>query len=548
MQALFSKRNVVFFFGSIFLVYFFGMFIDVMDIDSAQYASLAREMLDSKSFLQIKLRLVDYLDKPPLTFWLASLSFYFFGYSNFAYKLPSVLFSILAIYSTYRFAKIYYSKDTSILASLILATTQAFFLINNDCRTDTNLIGCIAFTSWHLAGYLKNRNAVNFIFAFVGIGFAMLSKGPLGLMVPVLGFGIDLLLKKDFKNIFQWQWLLGLLIIAIILSPMCYGLYTQFGINGLKFYFWDQSFGRITGSNSTWKNNPDPIFLLHSFAWSFLPWPLFFFAALYHKLKSLGQQKFKVLENQEFITVSSIVLSYFILSRSQYQLPHYIYGIFPFAAVLTAAYITNVVESSQKISKVFFTLQTMVSSILIIIVGLLAFISFEATLFYYLFFVGVVLVLVFLVFAHQLSTMQKLIVMSSISIIAVNFLLNSHVYPSILKYQPSRAIASFLQSKNVDNDHFIIFQDHYSHSLDFYFKAITKEVNDVSYFESLNKGEKYFIYTNAEGLITLSENKVNFIEEKTFDSYAVTKLSLPFLNPNSREKVLSKKYLISIVK
>ncbi|MFN0050417.1 MAG: ArnT family glycosyltransferase [Cytophagales bacterium] len=546
MTNLFSKLNITIVFVAIGVVYFIGMFVDVMDIDAAQYASLAREMLDSSGFLQVKLRNVDYLDKPPLSFWLASLSFWAFGYSNLAYKLPSVLFSILAIYSTFRFAKIYYSKEIAILSAVILATTQAFFLINNDCRTDTVLIGCIAFASWHLAGYLKCKNWPNFIFAFVGISFAMLSKGPLGLMVPVLGFGFDLLLKKDFKNIFQWQWLVGLVVIAIFLAPMCLGLYQQYGIKGLQFYFWDQSFGRITGSNSTWKNDPDPFFLLHSFAWSFLPWPLLFFTAVFFKLKTLWIQKFKVIDNQEFITISAIVFSYLILSRSQYQLPHYIYSIFPFSSILTAAFVFKLVELGQKWVRSFYLLQMIVCIILLAVVAVLSFWPFQFNALQVCIFASMGILFIYLIFQKEINQLHKIILLSTFTAIGVNLLMNSHVYPSLLKYQPSHEIADYLRSKNVDERHFFIFNDFYSHSLDFYTQSVNQEVVDLAFFETLKEGEVYYCYTNSKGLEILTTNQIKYTLVGTYLEYPVTRVSLPFLNPSTRAERLVEKYLISL--
>ena len=80
-------------------VYLLGMLIDVMQVDAAQYAGMSMEMIQNKSFLQVFNRGNDYLDKPPLLFWLSSLSIGAFGINNFAFKLPSVLSSLLAIYS-----------------------------------------------------------------------------------------------------------------------------------------------------------------------------------------------------------------------------------------------------------------------------------------------------------------------------------------------------------------------------------------------------------------------------------------------------------------
>jgi 4-amino-4-deoxy-L-arabinose transferase-like glycosyltransferase len=47
-----------------------GLFLDVMDVDAAQYASIALEMTQNGSWLQVMHRGTDYLDKPPLLFWL----------------------------------------------------------------------------------------------------------------------------------------------------------------------------------------------------------------------------------------------------------------------------------------------------------------------------------------------------------------------------------------------------------------------------------------------------------------------------------------------
>ncbi len=130
------------------LVYLLGMQIDLMDVDAAQYASISREMLANKSFLQVYDLGRDYLDKPPMLFWLSALSMKIFGINHFAYRLPSFIFALLAIYSTYRLALLYYKKEVALLAALILASCQAMFLILHDVRTDTMLMGWVICGIW----------------------------------------------------------------------------------------------------------------------------------------------------------------------------------------------------------------------------------------------------------------------------------------------------------------------------------------------------------------------------------------------------------------
>src|SRR3954463_16252122 len=99
--------------AAILAVYITGMLVDVMTVDAAQYAEMSLEMLRTKSFLKVFCLGQNYLDKPPLLFWLDSVSYFIFGVGNFAYKLPSLLSALLGIYSTYRFALLYYSRETA---------------------------------------------------------------------------------------------------------------------------------------------------------------------------------------------------------------------------------------------------------------------------------------------------------------------------------------------------------------------------------------------------------------------------------------------------
>ena len=214
-----------------------------MQVDAAQYAVMSWEMLTTHSFLKLHCLGSDYLDKPPLIFWLSSLSFSVLGFNNFAYKLPSLLFALLAVFSTYRFAKMYYDEKTSRMAAVILATCQAVFLITNDVRTDTLLMGAVIFSIWQWAEFFETKKTVNILLGSMGVALALLAKGPIGLVATCVALLPHLALKGRLKNLFDWRLILATVIVALFLTPMCIGLYQQFGLKGLRFYFWSQSFG-----------------------------------------------------------------------------------------------------------------------------------------------------------------------------------------------------------------------------------------------------------------------------------------------------------------
>ncbi|MBU1820957.1 MAG: glycosyltransferase family 39 protein, partial [Bacteroidetes bacterium] len=245
-----------------------------MDIDAAQYASIGREMVQNNNFLQVQHRGVDYyLDKPPLLFWLSALVFKVLGFTNFAYRLVPILSSLLGIYAIYRFARLYYSDLTSYTAALVMGSCQAYFLMNHDVRTDTLLTNSVTVAIWQLAAFRLLGGWRYFLGGFIFVGLAMLAKGPIGLIVPAAAFFVDIVLKRDWKNLFRWEWLLGIVVIGLVLLPYCIGLLRQYGTEGIYFFFWKQSFGRITGENS-WDNNAPLWFQAQNFLWSFLPWVL----------------------------------------------------------------------------------------------------------------------------------------------------------------------------------------------------------------------------------------------------------------------------------
>ena len=189
----------------ILLVYALGANLDIMEVDAAQYASISLEMLKSQEYLQVFDRFEDYLDKPPLLFWLSAMSMKMLGIGSWQYKLPSILFSLLGIFSTYKLGKRLYTEDIGRHASWILGGSFAMIMINNDIKTDTILVSAIVFTIWMLASYIETKKWKFLIGSSIGIAVAMLTKGPIGLMMPVLAVGGHILLKRQWNSLFDWR-------------------------------------------------------------------------------------------------------------------------------------------------------------------------------------------------------------------------------------------------------------------------------------------------------------------------------------------------------
>ena len=303
------------------LLYCSAIGVDTMDIDASQYASMSSELLNSHNWLQLYDHGFNYLDKPPFLFWISAISMKAFGMGNFGYKLPSILFALWALYATYRLARLLYSDATARMAALILATCQGMFLMTNDIRCDTILMSWVITAIWLIKEWEVNKKLHHLLLGFAAIGFGMMTKGPIALMVPVFCFASDWALKRQWKQFFRPVYLWGIIIIALILLPMSIGLYQQYdlhpeavvngqkGVSGLRFFYWSQSFGRITGE-SPWKNGAGIDFLLLNMLWSFLPWIFILVPAIVLNIVKLIQQKFKLKEGDEFRTTGGFLLAY----------------------------------------------------------------------------------------------------------------------------------------------------------------------------------------------------------------------------------------------
>ena len=539
-----------------------------MDVDSAQYADISREMSETGEYLQVKHRGRDYLDKPPLLFWVNAVLFKVFGVHNWVFKLGSFLFTLLGVYSTYRLGRFLYNKKVGLLAALILYTSQAYFLFNNDVRTDTILSATVIFAIWQWMEWLRNKKWKWLLGLGVGISLAMLAKGPIGLIVPVLAVGGYLVSEKRWRDFFHWQYLLVLFIIAICLSPMLYGLYQQFdkqpdkttmmvspeglipvkGVSGVKFYLWTQSFGRISGEN-VWKDNTGPFFFVHNFLWSFLPWSLLFVLALFSRcrewIKSFGKKK----SSPEMLTALGFLLPFLALSTSSFKLPHYIFPLYSLAAILIAAWWYNVLlnKGSAKYSwlRLSFWLQLLVL-FLSISLSVVIFVWFFPQAPWYLIAISTLLSITSCLFLFQYKKKDSLMKAVLIGSISVNFVMNAWFYPSLMQFQAGSNMVKMVTEKGIPKDKVFLYR-YFSFSYSYYSDGGAHLLNKKDLEARLSDGKETYVICDKKNAKRL-EKSYMVVFKQGFIHHAVTLLTMPFLMEKTRKENLDTLYLLKLEK
>jgi len=540
------------------LLYLSAVRVDIMDIDASQYAEISREMLRSGDYLHIYDRGRDYLDKPPFLFWVSAWSMGLFGVSSFAYKLPSVLFALWALYATYRLARSLYDERTGRMAALILGTCQGMFLMTNDIRTDTILMSWVVTAIWMLREAELKRRWYYVLGGAASIAFGMMTKGPIALMVPVFCFGADRVLKRQWRRIFDPRHLVCLPLIAVFLIPMCIGLYQQFdmhpekwidgrqGTSGLRFFFWTQSFGRITGEN-TWDNNAGFEFLMVNMLWSFLPWIFLLLPALFINIKELVQQRFRLQPGQEWISTGGFLLSYIALGSSHYQLPHYIFVAFPLAAIITAKLLRDWLEAGKYrgLHRVMKPAMYIITALLLIGVLLVMTITFPSGWTGILLWAAAAGVWISLVVRNARSARPGGILwLPAIGMVLVNVFLTHHFYYRLMHYQAGTQVGRYIRAQGIPAGRVQIFRmNDPLNSLHFYAQQAIPAAADI---QALNAQPGRYILTQDEGLQQITQAGIRFDVAYNGVLFKVSQLKPAFLSSRTRPATLSNYYLLQI--
>jgi 4-amino-4-deoxy-L-arabinose transferase-like glycosyltransferase len=535
------------------ILYFMAVRVDTMDVDASQYAEMSREMLHSHNYLQVYDRGAEYLDKPPFLFWVSAASMALFGVNNFGYKLPSILFALWALFVTYKLGKRLYNDATGRMAALILGSCQGMFLMTNDVRCDTILLSWVITATWLIKEWQIQRKLYLLLLGATAIAFGMMTKGPIALMVPVFCFAADWALKRDWKMFLKWEYLLAILVIAILLIPMSVGLYQQFDlrpeklvnnatdVSGLRFFYWTQSFGRITGQ-SPWQNGADFSFLIVNMLWSFLPWIFLFLPALTISIIELVKQKFKLQPQQEWVSTGGFLLAYISLGSSRYQLPHYIFVAFPLAAIATAKLLKDLFDGFQ-----YRKLHTILRQYMHYISALLFLASLLVVTFVFFSVWGIVMwSICFLIWLKIATTRReingRLFWVCSSAIILANIIMTNFFYYPLLQYQVGSQVGRYMHTNHISNDDFIAYKiPDGLIALPFYAQEVTHRTDSIK-----GLGNKKYILTSDEGVATLAELRYNIDTLKEGIYFKVSELTGQFINPATRGRETHNYYLVKV--
>lgn len=182
--------------GIILFIPFLGA-LPLFDWDEINFAECAREMIASGNYLQVQIDYAPFYEKPPGFIWLQVLMFKIFGVNEFAARLPNAITGIITLLLLFNIGNRFFNPSFGLLWVICYTASLLPHLYFRSGIIDPvfNLLIILGlYSGWT---YISTKKVLSLLFTSLYIGLAILTKGPVALLILGGVLGIYLLFKKE---------------------------------------------------------------------------------------------------------------------------------------------------------------------------------------------------------------------------------------------------------------------------------------------------------------------------------------------------------------
>jgi hypothetical protein len=166
--------------------------LHLFDWDEINFAEAAREMLVTGDYRRVQIGFQPFAEKPPLFMWVQALSMRIFGVGEFAARLPNPIVGIITLVGIYLLGRRLVDRRFGLWWALAFGGSLLPNLYFRSGIIDPlfNFLifaGIVALFGFERSRLTGSRWMLLFI-AGVSVGLAVLTKGPVGLLLPALAW------------------------------------------------------------------------------------------------------------------------------------------------------------------------------------------------------------------------------------------------------------------------------------------------------------------------------------------------------------------------
>lgn len=459
----------------------------VFILDEAKNAEAAREMLNSNNwlvpFFNDELR----VDKPPLHYWFMLTAYQIFGVNPFAARFFSAVFGILTIISAFHFTKKFTDGKTANIVAFVLCSSVFFIQEFHLAVPDPYLIFFLSFGLFNFYDFYNSGRHSSGLLFYASIGLAVLAKGPVAILLSGLIVLVFLILKKDFtvKRILQLKVILGGLLVLLIATPWFLKVHQLTNGEFTKGFFLEHNLDRFSSEMEGHGGLP---FVTWAFVLlGLLPFSFFIIQGFV--------SSWKIRKTNDFVLfawiVSVVIILFFSISFT--KLPNYPMPAYPFAAVLIAVYLKQILDEKIPLKSYKISLWILGGITVLIPIAAWVLLSYVETGLYSAHFSAILLSILTFGTALSIYSLYKRKLFESILSLGFCFMFLSlelfqFIYPGITQKSPAVMAKEIMQTE----DPMVIYKG-YDPALLFNFQRtipLKENKEDIIEFAKSNTGTK----------------------------------------------------------
>jgi 4-amino-4-deoxy-L-arabinose transferase-like glycosyltransferase len=333
------------------------------DIDEGHNVEAAYEMDESGNWIVPHFNYQVREDKPALLYWLQIAAFHACGVNEFAARLPSAVAALVAVLATYELGRRMFGARAGLYAGVILSSAVLFSAAAHFANPDALLNAITVLTL--LLFWMAYQSGGRWWFAACGVttGLAMLTKGPVGLVLPAAVTVLFLLWRWGPSRLFRcrlvsepetlgltvslagprrlldWRLVFGVLTFLLVAGPWYAWVGVETKGQWLKGFFLNHNLNRALKPMEN--HSGPPFYYALVLMLGFVPWSIFFALAAWNAVKewrSPGPQSDDARPAFRFL-LCWIAVYFVAFSASSTKLPNYILPLYPAVALLVARFL-----------------------------------------------------------------------------------------------------------------------------------------------------------------------------------------------------------------
>ncbi len=299
------------------------------DTDEGMHAATSKDMVVTGDYITPRLNGEAFYDKPVLFNWLVAVSLRVFGFTEFAARFPAAILGFAGVFLTYILGRRMFTATVGLLGAVVLATSIEYIILSRVVVHDIALLFFMTLALYSFYGAFESghRRLIHLLIFYASLGFAVLAKGPVGLLLTALIVGLFLFFMRRLAFIKEMGLVWGIAVFLLIAAPW-YVLIMLRNPDYAGYFFLKQNVMNFISAEA---RHPRPFYYyFHILMGGFFPWSFFLPVALIHGVRRRSEEH----GSARLYLLLWVGVVFVFFSTASSKLSPYILPLFPAAALL----------------------------------------------------------------------------------------------------------------------------------------------------------------------------------------------------------------------